>query len=150
MKYRSKEIVEATQWFKNGDHPFDDMFRPFEDTGVVPTEPREGKIVRYFRHPGIDDDKVCEDCGKVMNLHGFLDNEYGDGCVCPGDYIVYDNDVKSDPTDPEFYYVELKEDFESMYEFLEETDDCGHHKIGAYYSNIYGHVQCTKCGKVVD
>jgi len=41
MKYRKKPVViEATRWFKNGDHPEDDVFRPFEDTGVIPKEER--------------------------------------------------------------------------------------------------------------
>jgi hypothetical protein len=54
MKYRKKPvIIEAAQWHKNGDHPEDNVMRPFEDTGRIPTEPREGAVVRYFRHPGV-------------------------------------------------------------------------------------------------
>lgn len=34
MKYRKKLVViEATQWFKNGDHPKDNVWRAFEDIG---------------------------------------------------------------------------------------------------------------------
>lgn len=41
-------VVQADRWFKNGDHPQDDVFRPFEDTGLLPLAPREGGVVRYI------------------------------------------------------------------------------------------------------
>ena len=89
MKYRKKPIViEATRWFKNGDHPQDDVFRPFEDTGVVPTEPREGKVVRYFRHPQIGDTSLCGLCGVKMHDHGWIDTLEGGHTVCPGDWVI--------------------------------------------------------------
>ena len=124
MIYKSKETIEATQWFKNGDHPLDDMFRPFEDTGIVPTEPREGKIVRYFRHPKISEFKVCSCCGfLVMSKHGWLDSgaNNGDGeTVCPGDYIVFNGDVEKekDFVNPNQYYCKSKQNFEEQYEPL--------------------------------
>jgi hypothetical protein len=79
-------------WWKNGDHPNDDVYRPFEDTGKIPTEPREGKVVRYFRHPQISGDSICVNCERKMNDHGWIDTgEYDTGeygiKVCPGDYI---------------------------------------------------------------
>lgn len=74
MKYRKKPIVvEATQWFKNGDHPQDNIFRPFEDTGKIPIEPREGEVVRYYRTPELDGQNNCEKCGNIMHLHGWID-----------------------------------------------------------------------------
>ena len=105
MEYRSKKIIEATQWFKNGDHPFDDM---------PSTESREGRIVRYFRHPGISGDKICEDCGKVTNKHGFLDNEYQEK-VCPGNYIIYIQEWEA-PNNPHSYVVEDEDEFEATHE----------------------------------
>jgi hypothetical protein len=74
-------------WWKNGDHPNDDVWRPFEDTGKTPTEPREGKIVRYFRHPGVDGKSICNICGYTMHYHGWIDNENGGTTVCPGSYL---------------------------------------------------------------
>ena len=118
MKYRSKLIIEATQWFENGDHPFDDIFRSFEDTGVAPTEPREGQIVRYFRHPKIAASKQCEDCGLAMYEHGWLDNGSNDGrgeTICPGDYIL---EIDSEPNDPDSYTCAAKGIFESQYELV--------------------------------
>lgn len=84
-----KEEHEYVVWWKNGDHPNDNVWRPYEDTGKIPTEPREGKVVRYFRHPQISGESACSTCGIIMNKHGFID--YGDGIkVCPGDYVRKD------------------------------------------------------------
>ena len=91
MKYRKKPVViEATRWFKNGDHPQDDVMRPFEDTGNIPAEPREGKIVRYFRRPEPEfaGTKICQHCGKILHLHGWIDTLEGGHNVCPGDWII--------------------------------------------------------------
>ncbi len=74
-------------WWKNGDHPNDDVYRPFEDTGKKPTEPREGKVVRYFRHPSISGDSICDNCQRIMNDHGWIDNGGEGQKVCPGDWI---------------------------------------------------------------
>lgn len=74
-------------WYKNGDHPRDDVWRPFEDTGVLPKVPREGRVVRYFRHPDISGTTICPACGEDMHQHGWVDSG-GDGqTVCPGDWI---------------------------------------------------------------
>jgi hypothetical protein len=92
MKYRERyTIVEATRWFKNGDHPSDNVWRKFEDTGETPTEPREGKVVRYFRHPQISDDLICSYCGHRMHDHGWIDEFEGGDRVCPGDWVVTDS-----------------------------------------------------------
>lgn len=61
MKCRQKSVlVDAVQGNQNGDHPQDNCFRSYEDTGLVPTEAREGDAVRYFSHPylGNNDDDV--------------------------------------------------------------------------------------------
>ena len=88
-KFRKKPVViEATQWFKNGDHPMDDVMRPFEDTGALPTEPREGAIVRYFRHPNYDGKSVCGQCGHTLHEHGWIDTLEGGHTACVGDWII--------------------------------------------------------------
>lgn len=85
-------VTEAHQWHRNGDHPLDNVFRPFEWNGRTPKEPREGEIVRYFRHPSIPGEKVCADCGHNMRHHGWIDSVNTlnpTGCtVCPGDWIL--------------------------------------------------------------
>jgi len=92
MKFRKKPIViEATQWFKNGDHPEDDCFRPYEDTGAIPKTPREGKVVRYYRHPEVPGDTPCISsipCQHTMHDHGWIDTAEGGHNVCPGDWII--------------------------------------------------------------
>ena len=88
-KYRKKPVViEASQWFKNGDHPEDDCFRPFEDTGRKPIEAREGKIVRYFRRPDVSGNLACEHCQNPMNDHGWIDTLESGHNVCPSDWII--------------------------------------------------------------
>ena len=92
MKVKRKpEIFEATQWWRNGDHPRDNVFRMFEDTRSIPTQPREGAVVRYFRNPGIDGESKCL-CGYRFHDHGFIDIPMHDIKVCPGDYIVENED----------------------------------------------------------
>lgn len=84
-----RAIVRAVQWHRNGDHPGDDVWRPFEDTGQVPKEPREGKVVRYFRHPRISGYSNCPICARLMHDHGFLDHGDSGVMVCPGNWITH-------------------------------------------------------------
>jgi hypothetical protein len=98
MHYRKKPvIIEAHQWFKNGDHPYDyiDEKIGFEN-GVMKTwtpeqvkeKGWEGQLVRYFRRPDIDGNEVCKHCGRIMNDHGWIDSLEGGHIVCPGDWII--------------------------------------------------------------
>lgn len=87
MKFRKKPVViEATQWFKNGDHPDDDihLIPDKSFSGLV----SEGKIVRYFRHPDISGDQICSKCGIKMHYHGWIDTLEDGHNVCPGDWII--------------------------------------------------------------
>jgi hypothetical protein len=77
MKFRKKPVViEATQWFKDGDHseahPNKTVtFADLEDgtRGVVATPP-------------------CQHCGKAMDSHGSVPTLEGIHIVCPGDWII--------------------------------------------------------------
>ncbi len=77
-KFRKKPVkpeeVEATQWFKNGDHP--DVLR------LYMTDEERGDY--------------CQDCGTKMPGHGFLELSGEEGQnVCPGDWVVsYKNGQK--------------------------------------------------------
>ena len=108
-KYRKKPVViEATQWFKNGDHPKDNVLRPYEATGAIPVEPREGEVVRYFRHPSVSGAMACSKCGITMHKHGWIDTLEDGHNVCPGDWII--TGVKGD------YYPCKPDIFEMTYE----------------------------------
>lgn len=79
--YIKKPIpVEAHQWFKNGDYPAD--WPDEQDIG------KEGKVVRYFRHPSKKGGHICKQCNNQMYYHGWLDTLEGGAMVCPGDYIL--------------------------------------------------------------
>lgn len=87
MKFRKRPVViEASQWFKNGDHPLD--ARETGSDGVPFLG--EGKIVRYFRRPGAEfaSDKIHETCGCSWHDHGWIDTFEGGHTVCPGDWII--------------------------------------------------------------
>lgn len=109
--YRKKPIeLEAFQWFENGNHPDDDCFRPFEDTGKIPVVAREGAVVRYFRHPNMGE--TCTWCDKARHVHGWIDTMEGGHIVCPSDWIMTG-------TEGEHWPVKNKI-FHDTYEFVRE------------------------------
>ena len=115
MKYRKKPVViEATQWFKNGDHPEDDAFAIGGDeggNGFLQRYEREGKIVRYFRRPDFSGNLLCNHCGEVMRKHGWIDTLEGGHIVCPGDWIITGVNGEHYPCKPDI--------FEKTYEAVE-------------------------------
>lgn len=87
MKYRKKPpVVEATQWWRNGDHPQDKS--KSVDTAGGGTTLTEGKVVRYFRRLNVPGNRFCQECGQIMQRHGLLNGLNGEEVICPGDYIV--------------------------------------------------------------
>lgn len=95
MKYRKKPVViEASQWFKNGDHPLDHdpigIAKPTSADLAGYDEYRqfEGKVVRYFRHPDVAGVSACKHCGRQMHEHGWIDTLEGGHIVCPGDWVI--------------------------------------------------------------
>ncbi len=118
MKFRKKPVViEATQWFKNGDHPKDECVLLYSgDKGsktACQPEPflSEGKVVRYFRHPNIPGSQICSKCGKTMHEHGWIDTLEDGHNVCPGDWII--TGVKGE------FYPCKPDIFEATYESAE-------------------------------
>ncbi|MDQ1921639.1 hypothetical protein [Massilia pseudoviolaceinigra] len=98
MKFRKKPVViDATQWFKNGDHPLDyakavDGFEGGEMRSFSGQHCREnsweGQIVGYFRHPEVPGETACKHCGQTMHVHGWIDTLEGGHIVCPSDWII--------------------------------------------------------------
>jgi hypothetical protein len=81
--FKKKSVtIEATQWFKNGDHPEDNSFRKGSATEY------EGGVVRFFRHPDVEGTTVCDFCLMNFFAHGWLDTPDGGREVCPADWIV--------------------------------------------------------------
>jgi hypothetical protein len=85
--FRKKPVViEATQWFKNGDHPLD------YTNDVEGAERKrldwEGDVVRRYRAPDLDGQTTCKHCGNTMHNHGWIDTLEGGHIVCPGDWII--------------------------------------------------------------
>ena len=79
-------VIEAEQWFKNGDHSQDGIER-FE-AGDFRGELFEGKCVRYYRRPDDSGNRNCAKCGRIMHEHGWIDTLEGGHIVCPGDWII--------------------------------------------------------------
>ena len=108
-KYRKKPVViEATQWFKNGDHP-EDFCK------IIYTEEAsffsEGKVVRYFMRPDVKGTTLCKECADVMHKHGWIDTLEGGHIVCPGDWIITGVKGERYPCKPDI--------FEATYEAVE-------------------------------
>jgi hypothetical protein len=82
VKYRKKPVViEATRWFKNGDHP----------------------NVRYFRRPDVSGTSACKKCGTIMHDHGWIDTLEGGHIVCPGDWIITGVQGEHYPCKPDIF-----------------------------------------------
>lgn len=89
MKFRKKPVViDATQWFKNGDHPLDATRTVVPVPGDGEPYQTEGKIVRYFRRPGSPGETPCRNCGVRTQEHGWIDTSEGGHIVCPGDFVI--------------------------------------------------------------
>lgn len=118
-QYRTKPAtVEASQWFKNGDHPLDYVgikeYPDFEgSTSTCASISRysaeqrramdwEGEVVRRFRHPTIPGTMVCA-CGATMHVHGWIDAFPDPPTVCPGDWIVTDGGGGICPVKPDIF-----------------------------------------------
>lgn len=107
-KFRKKPVViEATQWFKNGDHPHDNTRTIY---GSV-NEPflSEGKVVRYYRHPGVAGMERCKHCGDIMHNHGWIDTLEGGHIACPGDWIITGVQGEHYPCKPDIFDMTYEE-----------------------------------------
>lgn len=107
-QFRKKPaLVEAIQWFRNGDHPADNS-TPINRPGGHSTTLTEGEVVRHF-HGGIPGDRVCTECGNIMHRHGIIVGLNGEEeTVHPGDYILTDSKGR--------YYRRSQKDFEANFE----------------------------------
>ena len=106
MKYRKKPVViEATQWFKNGDHPKDNC---------VPIQPSEG------------DKEVIFQNNWDPNISGVIKNDFGNNPFFACFYVDADNPINTQ----KFQLIsEYKNEFlnfaEEVYGFKCELPDLG-------------------------
>lgn len=125
MKFCKKPVViEATRWFKNGDHPLDYSKTHDGIAGgdVVRFSPEyrkdmkwEGDIVRYYRDPYVPGEKPCKHCNQIMHNHGWIDTLEGGHIVCPGDWIITGVKGEHYPCKPDI--------FEQTYEPVGENNE---------------------------
>lgn len=73
-------ILEAVQWFKNGDIPGD---------GVI-NNINQGAVVGRYCANG---EATCSGCGALLKAHGLLKST--NEMVCPGDYIIIHRNNKN-------------------------------------------------------
>ena len=86
-KFRKKSVViEANRWFMNGGHPEDFAHLPHPRGEAY--EKGEGQVVRYYRTPEEDGERLCEHCERSMKYHGWIDTLEGGHIVCTGDWII--------------------------------------------------------------
>ena len=99
MKFSKKPaVIEAAQWFKNGDHPED---------GVG-----EGQVGRFYRRPDVPGTQPHHaDCKYTMDEHGWIDTLEDGHMVCPGDWIITGVKGERYPCKPDI--------FEMTYDALE-------------------------------
>lgn len=113
MKFRKKPVViDATQWHRNGDHP-DDYAKDhygFENgelrvfSGLERASLKwEGDVVRYYRHPNVPGERLCEQCGMQHHVHGWIDTLEQGHRVCPGDWIITGVNGERYPCKPDIF-----------------------------------------------
>lgn len=89
MKFRKLPVeIDATQWFKNGDHPQDRCEKIWQDPEHREFFWSEGEVVRYYRLPSLNGQAPCKHCDGIMHDHGWIDTLEGGHIVCPGDWVI--------------------------------------------------------------
>ena len=103
-KWRKKPIiVDATQWFKNGDHPEDESELIDDGPYYKPEEKTEGKVVRRWQEPISLLEKKCDHCGNKMKDHGWIATLEGHHIVCPGDFVITGIEGERYPCKPDIF-----------------------------------------------
>jgi hypothetical protein len=107
--YRKKPVViEATQWFENGDYPQDECKRVRSNLDGSYFW-SEGKVVRYYRDPELSGELKCSICGNQYHNHGWIDTLEGGHIVCPGDWIITGVKGEHYPCKPDIFALTYEE-----------------------------------------
>ena len=104
-KYRKRPVViEATRWFKNGDHPFDGVWGGNPEEWATQKRPlKEGAVVCYFLCQLDMDKEGCPECERFLGDHGWIDTPEGGHRVCPGDWIITGVENERYPCKPNIF-----------------------------------------------
>lgn len=105
-KFRKKSfVIEASQWWKNGDHPEDHVGEQVPDpveVGMFYIR-QEGAVVRYYRNPDVPGHVIHDKCGQAMHDHGWIDTFKGGHIVCPCDWIITGVQGERYPCKPDIF-----------------------------------------------
>lgn len=106
MKVQLRQLtLDATQWHRNGDHPFDQSVTMTVGGCAVLSD---GEVVSRY-HPILGPQiGQCLTCHRAHNDHGRLMTRYGLRTVCPQDWIITELDNTYSVVSPslfEKYYV---------------------------------------------
>lgn len=118
MKFRKRPlIVEAFQWFKNGDHP-KDFFLEGGDNSESALAARhqmgwEGQVVKCYPRSTAEGSVACGRCKKPIHEHGWLDVSGGQ-FICSGDWIVTGTNGE--------YYRWRADNFEATFENIDHLE----------------------------
>ena len=107
--YEKVTTVEAVQWFKVGDHPNDRLGEVLAHPHMVGDVKRgaESAYIKPYQTSKNLGGKRDTLCGEAWRDHGLLDSNGIKIVVCPGDWIVTEEDGRS--------YTERPADFATKY-----------------------------------
>lgn len=135
-------IIDAVQWFKNGDHPEDNCY--YIDDKSPNRYLSEGEIVRYFRRPDVSGISLCSICRSLFHGHGWIDTLEGGHIVCPGDWIITGVKGEHYPCKPDIFEATYKE--ASIKEQDKERDNIFIKHIKSHLAEDE-YVICKVCGR---
>ena len=163
MKFVKKPVeVEATQWFKNGDHPEDYSVthEMIEDDSILGDSYRfpefrrrnnwEGDVVRYYRIPHLGEE-ICPHCKHSNNSHGWIDTLEGGHRVCVGDWIITGVKGEYYPCKPDVFELtykkaapEIADPIADLRTLAESGDSDAQVKMGKAYHKDEDNVEGVK------
>lgn len=90
-RYTKKPVtIEASQWFKEGDHDGVGLFRypPINPiTGAISAS-EKAILMGQMKHSEVPERFRRDSCHALMDDHGIIDTLEGEHVVCPGDWII--------------------------------------------------------------
>lgn len=122
--YERGPVLDAHQWWRNGDHP-DDNSKRIERWGGRWISSRRaaeltmGEVVGFYAVPITNNPPRCGTCDKLVSSHGRLKRSKQDPpqsdrpIVCPGDWII--THPPENPGGHKTYSLCRRADFQSRY-----------------------------------